>query len=216
MKRPHGVCRCVSAGAVLLGLAIIGFGGKAARAADGYSEDAVKAAYLYRFAGYVNWPDEPAAEGPFTIAVLGSPGVARELRHLVPGHLINNRPVEIREITGFPRSEVPAAGLPSLLLVTDEEGGLNAGSALNFLMVDRRVRFEVSLTAADRSGLKISSDLLGVAVRVRGGGRQTRDGCLPFSLADAGDGGCAIRVARRGLRRDPPNRVRRPADRAQG
>jgi hypothetical protein len=172
--------------------------------------------------------------GPFTIAVLGSPGVARELRHLVPGHLINNRPVEIREITGsrdlgrpkilylgtgrasFLRSEVPAAGLPSLLLVTDEEGGLNAGSALNFLMVDRRVRFEVSLTAADRSGLKISSDLLGVAVRVRGGGRQTRDGCLPFSLADAGDGGCAIRVARRGLRRDPPNRVRRPADRAQG
>ena len=39
--------------------------------------------------------------------------------------------------------------------IDDEEGGLNAGGALNFLMIDRRVRFEVSLTAADRAGLKV-------------------------------------------------------------
>jgi len=59
------------------------------------------------------------------------------------------------------------------LLVTDEEGGLNAGSSLNFLTIDQRVRFEISLAAADRSGLKISAELLGVAVRVRGGAKQS-------------------------------------------
>jgi hypothetical protein len=179
-----------------------------ARGAD-YSPDVVKAAYLVRFAGYVDWPERMPADAPFIIAVLGSPGVARELRHLLPGHPVNGRLAEVREITGaqdlakpqilyvgagraeYLRAAFPATELASILVVTDEEGGLNAGSALNFLTIDRRVRFEVSLTAADRSGLKISSDLLGVAVRVHGGGRQSRDACSPFNTFDPGDGGCA-------------------------
>lgn len=62
-----------------------------------------------------------------------------------------------------------------MLVVTDEEGGIDAGSTINFLTLDRRVRFEVSLTAASRARLKISSQLLTVAVRVFGGTRQSRD-----------------------------------------
>jgi hypothetical protein len=133
-----------------------------AKAADSYSEDAVKAAYLYRFAGYVNWPDARPAGAPFIIDVLGSPGVARELRRLLPDHLINNRMGQVREITGVRdlgsvqilyvgakhadslRTLKPAPGLQPMLLVTDEEGGLSAGSTLNFLTIDRNVRFEVS------------------------------------------------------------------------
>jgi hypothetical protein len=61
-----------------------------------------------------------------------------------------------------------------MLPVTDEDDGLNQGSVLNFVTVNRRVRFEVSLTAADRLRLKISSELLAVAVRVRGGHRSAR------------------------------------------
>ena len=71
------------------------------------------------------------------------------------------------------RSLVPVPGRASMLLVTDEEEGLTAGSTLNFLTVDRNVRFEVSLTAADRWGLKISSELLGVAIRVQGSKHQS-------------------------------------------
>jgi len=192
-----------------------------ARAAD-YSPDEVKAAYLFRFAGYVDWPERMPADAPFIISVLGSPGVARELRRLLPGHSVNGRPAEVREITGaqdlakpqilyvgagraeYLRTAFAAAALASILVVTDEEGGLNAGSALNFLTIDRRVRFEVSLTAADRSGLKISSDLLGVAVRVHGGGRQSRDACSPFNTFDPSDGGCAIWMVQRVMRRERP------------
>jgi hypothetical protein len=58
--------------------------------------------------------------------------------------------------------------------VTDEEGGLRDGGMLNFLTIDRRVRFEVSLTAAGQAHLKISSELLGLAVRVFGVPRQSR------------------------------------------
>jgi hypothetical protein len=53
-------------------------------------------------------------------------------------------------------------------LVTDDNGGLSDGSAINFLTIDRNVRFEISLSAAERWGLKISSELLSVAIRVQG------------------------------------------------
>jgi len=222
MHLAHQISRCISAYASALGLTVLCMITSATAAPDTYSEDAVKAAYLFRIAGYVSWPEQTPSDAPFVIAVLGSAEMARELRQLLPGHLINNRPAQIREIRGAEdlgspqilyvgtgRAEslqkmIPAAGLPSTLLVTDEEGGLKAGSTLNFLLIDRRVRFEVSLTAADRSGLKISAELLGVAVRVHGGGRQSRNSCAPYSLPGSVEAGCAFRVVQHngpGLRR---------------
>ncbi len=56
-----------------------------------------------------------------------------------------------------------------VLIVTDQPGGLEAGGAINFLLVDQRVRFEVSPSPAQGAGLHISSQLLAVAVRVLGG-----------------------------------------------
>jgi hypothetical protein len=180
--------------------------------AQSFSEDAVRAAYLFRFAGYVNWPEEAQATGPFLIAVLGAPTVAQELQRLRAGHQIEGRPIEVREVhtardVGKPqilyvgpghaqelRLLSPELAGSSILLVTDEEEGLNWGSVLNFVELDHRVRFEVSLTAAERAHLKISADLLTVAVRVRGGRRQTRDSCMPQGMFDD-DSGCAISLA---------------------
>jgi hypothetical protein len=182
-----------AAGAAILGLLAMSIF-SALSVADSYSEDAIKAAYLYRFAGYVKWPEPGTNNAPFTIDVLGSPGIARELRRLLPGHLINNRAPQVREITGardlgaaqmvyvgagrahLLRSLVPVPGHAAMLVITDEEEGLAAGSTLNFLTVDRNVRFEVSLAAADRWGLKISSELLGVAVRVQGNKHPSQTG----------------------------------------
>jgi hypothetical protein len=115
-----------------------------ALAAPEYSEDVVKAAYLYRFAGYVEWPGR--ADAAFVIAVVDD-----QVRPL---------------LSDF------AAG--ATLVVTDEDGGLDEGATLNLLTLDHRVRFEVSLIAAARSHLKISAELLAVAVRVFGSARQER------------------------------------------
>ena len=162
------------------------------RAAESYSRDAVEAAYLYRFCAYVEWPRSPGPSRPFVIALLDAPTVAGELRRIVPGHLIRGQPIEIREASR--PGELRGASIvfvgsghadsllgmwaelaaSSTLIVTEQEDGLDAGAALNFLTIDHRVRFEVSLTAAERSHLKISSDLLAVAVRVIGGVRQSR------------------------------------------
>jgi hypothetical protein len=81
-----------------------------APAAADYSQDAVKAAYLFRFAGYVDWPGTADPAKPFVIAVVGAPAVARELRRLVPGHQINNRFVAVVEA-----NRVADAGRPAIL-----------------------------------------------------------------------------------------------------
>ena len=64
-----------------------------------------------------------------------------------------------------------------MLVVTNEDGGLDAGSSVNFLLIDQRVRFEISLDAAQASGLRVASELLAVAVRVRGRRVYTEAGC---------------------------------------
>lgn len=163
------------------------------RSADSYSEDAVKAAYLYRVVGYVGWPAQGSGSRPFTIAVLDAPGVARELRRFLPTHPLNGGTAQVREITrvqdcGAAQMLFVGAGhadflnalsapgvAKALLVVTDEAGGLQSGSVLNFLTIDHRVRFEISLSAADREHLKISSELLSVAIHVQGVRRQPDD-----------------------------------------
>jgi hypothetical protein len=57
------------------------------------------------------------------------------------------------------------------LIVTDCDNGLQQGSAINFVIVDERVRFDVALDAAERNGIKLSSRLLTVANRVSKGGQ---------------------------------------------
>jgi YfiR/HmsC-like len=162
-----------------------------AHGAPTYSAEVVKAAYLYRFTQYVEWPESTPAEAPFTIAVLDAPGVAAELRRLLPNHTIKNATAEVREITRVQdlgnaqmlyigtaqmdrvREAIAAIVPRPVLVVTDAEHGLSAGSVLNFVMLERRVRFEVSLMAADRSRLRISAELLGVATRVQASERQS-------------------------------------------
>ena len=148
-----------------------------------YSVEAVKAAYLFRFAQYVEWPPL-AADAPFVIAVSGSEDVAVHLERLLPGMSVNGHRVIVRRVThaqeldgvhilyiganAFARTRAlrtRAVELP-ILVVTDNELGLDGGGVINFIEIDRNLRFEISLIAADRSGLKINSQLLSVAARV--------------------------------------------------
>ena len=150
------------------------------------SEAAVKAAFLYKFPGYIEWPAEAlgAPDNPFVIAVAGSEDVAAELERLVPGRNIAGRRVAIRRIReGDPlrgmqilfvgRSEENGRALlrtaqqqPGILLVTEGERGLELGGTINFVALEERIAFEVSLENAERAGLRISSRMLAVARRV--------------------------------------------------
>lgn len=146
-------------------------------------EAAVKAAYLYKFAGYVEWPASalPSGNAPLVIGVAGADAVFAQLEAMLLRRTVNGRPVVARRLReGDPTEGVHVLyagaalagsawlralrGRP-LLLVSDAPEGLREG-ALNFVIVDGRVRFEASLPSAERAGLKLSSRLLAVAERV--------------------------------------------------
>lgn len=149
------------------------------------AEPTVKAAFLYKFAGYVEWPGGafPAPDSPFVIGAIGADGVAAELEKIVPGRTVDNHHVVVRRLKdGEPlkgvhllfvgrqeanmRAILRAAQQQGVLAVTESERGLELGSAINFVMSEDRIGFEVSLDSAERSGLRISSRMLAVARRV--------------------------------------------------
>jgi hypothetical protein len=146
------------------------------------SEERVKAAYLYRLLNYVEFPARGAA--PYVVGVLEDEIVAAELSQLVAGKQVNGRDVAVRKLAaGSPpavldvlfisrseRARQPAIlkQLKSapVLTVTESPEGLEQGSIMNFRIVDNRVRFEISLPAADKAGLRLSSRLLALAVKI--------------------------------------------------
>jgi hypothetical protein len=151
-------------------------------------ERRVKAAFLYKFADYVEWPEGTfaQADSPLTIAVVGDDQIAAELAELVSGRKIDGRALAVRrtrEIEAVGDAQIVFIGrafnarlaqamraspAKPALVVTEAEGALAQGSVINFVLVDGRVRFEVSLEAAEKKGLRVSSRLLTVAVNVRG------------------------------------------------
>ncbi|HXC59164.1 MAG TPA: YfiR family protein [Steroidobacteraceae bacterium] len=184
--RGRGLQRTALAITGVIATLCLGVMGGLARAGDVYAEEAVKAAFLLRFTSYVTWPGK-STDTPFRIAVLGDKTMTARLRALVENRSVGGRPIEVNQIAtvaeardvhllyiGNWRSPDLSALLAPLrarpiLVVTDTADGLEAGSTINFLIADQRVRFEVSMEAARRAGLVISSELLSAAVRVQGG-----------------------------------------------
>ena len=182
-------------------------------AAEPYREDVIKAAFLYRFTGYMEWPAEALKGDSFTIAVIGGNSVADELNKLNAQHAIKNLPIRVRSIdaarqaidvqilyvgpqyTGNVQQLTESLATLPILIVTDLPSGLDDGGTVNFMIVDRRVRFEVSLAAAQRAGIKVSSELLAVAARVRGSSLLSDPGCVPALKSFDSFSSCIERVA---------------------
>lgn len=154
-----------------------------ARAA-GPSVDEVKAAYIHKFLGYIDWPGEPAAGQRYVVGVTGSDQVYAELQHIAALRPVQGRTVDVRRLTrseeladvhlayigqgawrALPQWVAAASGKP-IAIVTDAPKGADHGAVLTFVRADDRVRFEASLRAARQTGLVLSARLLEVADRV--------------------------------------------------
>ncbi|HEX4300329.1 MAG TPA: YfiR family protein [Gammaproteobacteria bacterium] len=148
------------------------------------AQQRIEAAYLYKFGGYVTWPDKSfaGADSPIVIGVAGADALAEDLSTLVAGRDISGRPVRVKRIqpddplggidilfvgTRADALFSAARGLP-ILVVTDGDDGLARGASVSFVLVDDRVRFDVALDAAQQNGLKLSALLLSVAHNVSG------------------------------------------------
>lgn len=155
--------------------------------AEPAQERNVKAAFLSKFIGFVEFAESASqpADGPLVIGVLGADDIALELKRIVLARPPNQRPLVVRVLgsdealagmhmlfVGGDRSErtaqlLDAAARQGILTVTEVDSGLRLGSTINFRRIDDRVRFEISLPAAQRSNLKLSARLLAVAYHVQ-------------------------------------------------
>jgi hypothetical protein len=146
-------------------------------------ERGVKAAFLYKFLGYVEYPQDA---GPLVVGVLGADDIGAELARITTGRNVGGRPITVRMLhendslaglhmlfvgadAGRGGAMLRGAQQQGVLTVTETDNGLQQGSVINFRLVEDRVRFEVSLPAAEKSGLKLSSRLLSVAYHVQKG-----------------------------------------------
>jgi hypothetical protein len=159
----------------------------AAQGAPAASETEVKAAFLLKFADFVDWPADTFArpDDPLVIGVVTDDAVAGILEQLTSVRRAEGRPVLVRRLpdTGpFDgvhilllgrraeprlRDVIASAGGP-VLVVTQQPGALRLGSVINFSTEGGRVRFAVSLPSAESRNLKLSARLLAVAQNVEG------------------------------------------------
>jgi YfiR/HmsC-like len=151
------------------------------------SEYEIKAAFLYNFAKFVEWPPSVFTDSkqPFNICVLGSDPFGRSLDDAVLGKVVANHPVslvrarQIQElpdchilfIAGSQRSPLPEIlgklRGKNVLIVGETEDFASSGGTIQFVLEGNHIRFAINPDAAERAGLKISSKLLALAVVVR-------------------------------------------------
>lgn len=173
-----------TAGWFLLVLAaVVILSSSGAAQADQPSEYEVKAAFLFNFTKFVEWPDGSFDDphSPIVIGIVGDDPFGDSLVHIISGQKAQGRPIVIVKyrrgddlrrchILFISDSERPhtrqlLAGLRdvAILTVSDIDGFAEAGGAMQFVMQENRVHFVANLDAATQSKLHVSAKLLALA-----------------------------------------------------
>jgi uncharacterized protein DUF4154 len=188
--RTFGFCAAATLATLLLAVGLGAPRGFAQATAS--NEYQVKAAFLYNFGKFVEWPNTPSSI-PFNVCVFGHDPFGHALDQAVAEKKIGDRPISLTRVghvagllgcqivfvSSEENSHMPeiigALRGCSVLLVGESEEFAGAGGTIQFFIQDNRVRFVINTDAADRAGLKISSKLLALASIVhetRAGGKN--------------------------------------------
>ena len=153
-------------------------------------EYAVKAAYLYKFTPFIEWPASAFASpgSPFYVCVFGADPFGASLDQALSGHQVGDHPVKVRRLSNgeaasechilyFGATPGPAAaaalnkvrGAP-VLTVTEQNMGVSGG-VVQFVVRDGHVRFTIDASAAATNHVTISAKLLSLAASTRPGPR---------------------------------------------
>src|SRR3977135_2048135 len=143
----------------MLGLALaVAWGPFCAAQSETQEEYRVKAAFLYKFGSYIEWPDGTfeRPNSPLAIGVAGADVLADKLAQTVSGRIVGGRPVTVRKL----RRGEPVKGLHILfigrmqeaqlaeflaaskgfpiLTVTESENGLALGRMITFVVIEHK------------------------------------------------------------------------------
>lgn len=175
-------------GVVLSGLLAIVFGRMPLRAQEDESienrEYRIKAAYLYQFGRYIEWPSSTFADSkaPFVIGVVGESRITSDLEEIAKTRKMQERTLQIRRFSSpedvrpchilFFSSSLAAETQTeiirrvinhSVLLVGESEDFLKWGGVIRFAVEENKVRIDIARKAAGREGLTVSAKLFQVA-----------------------------------------------------
>lgn len=156
--------------------------------AESFSEEQVRAGYLFNFALFVRWPDEafedPAT--PFRYCVMGNPAVRDILERMLAGETVQGRPLELAAAdgpsawrrchvlyvdrgAGFRTAEVlTSVQGAAVLTVGDSEEFARGGGMVGLVRKGWRVRPVINSGAATDAGIRVSAKLLQMATLVAG------------------------------------------------
>jgi hypothetical protein len=149
------------------------------------TEYQIKAAFIFNFAKFVEWPPAafPKASSPIIVGVLGDNPFHDALEKTIRNKTVDEHPVVIREY----RSAVDVTNCHILFICSSEKARLSqilkqldgrsvltvgempgfteTGGMINFVLEGTKIRFQINNDAANSAGLKISAKLLGLGLR---------------------------------------------------
>jgi hypothetical protein len=151
---------------------------------DQSSEYNLKAAFIYNFTRYIDWKQEPD-ENEFVIGIMGASPISDPLGEIVKTETVDNKKIIIKRFNkpadisfchilfisqnaGVALEEILAktAG-KNMLIVSEQDGYAEQGTAINFVVVNRKLKFEANVKAINSAGLTASSQLLKLAIIVK-------------------------------------------------
>lgn len=147
-----------------------------------------KAAFIFNFTKFVEWEKPDANAAPtFVIGVIGDSPIQQHLLDLAASKTINNKKIEVVKCaaktpeacrcqilfvpetittTEF-KNFISELSTKDVLIISERKGFLDQGSAINFLMIENRIKFEISIQSLNKSHLKASSQLLKLASTIQ-------------------------------------------------
>jgi len=143
------------------------------------------AMFIYHFTKYINWPEKVTSED-FVIGIIGQTPLKDELISITKSKNINNKKVGIKQIkenseelkkcqiifiaeneSKSINNVIAITEKSAVLVITEKSGMLKKGAAINFLVIDEKLRFEISKTKLAEHNLKVSNELLKLASDVQ-------------------------------------------------
>lgn len=156
----------------------------------------IKAAFIFNFMKFVQWPSSASQDdkAPFILGLVGKDPFGDNL-DLLSQKPVQDRPITVKRFEPMPKDPdkvhpqieqikachvlfispserqstarlIAELGTRPILTIGDQQQFLDCGGVINFLVEERKVRFEIGLAKAKAAGLQISSQLLRLAKRV--------------------------------------------------
>ncbi|AEW00442.1 hypothetical protein A4D02_24240 [Niastella koreensis] len=151
---------------------------------DRASEYNLKAAFIYNFTRYIEWKAE-AGENEFIIGIIGSSPIDDPLGEIVKTERVDNKKIAIKRFNkpadisfchilfisqsaGVALDDIlTKTSGKGMLVISEQNGYAELGTAINFVIINRKLKFEANVRAINSAGLTASSQLLKLAIIIK-------------------------------------------------